>query len=186
MSPSTITKPTTKIDRKEEIIKDPLQLAEEGWIVKSPKTQKKQHHRKRNRALSIEQEVDDDHCPVRVQPNTSDAHLDTSTTRSTSIPGHSGDMIVVVVDNSNIFIGARETVCSAHAQEQIKPKHVKLRLQQLLNVAEQNRSVTRGFTAGSSPPTSEQVWEVYRLENCSKSKGTEQQNKETVIYYAKG
>ena len=71
-------------------------------------------------------------------------------------------MIVVVVDNSNIFIGARETVCSAHAQEQIKPKHVKLRLQELLNVAEHNRRVTRGFTAGSSPPTSEQVWEVYR------------------------
>ena len=135
--------------------------------MKSPKSQKKHHHRKRNRATSIEHEVDDDRHSVRTQPYTSDAHLDAVATKTTSIPGHQSvdDMIVVVVDNSNIFIGARETVCSAHAQEQIKPKHVKLRLQELLNVAEHNRHVTRGFTAGSSPPASEQVWEVYRLVN---------------------
>ena len=151
---------TTTASKRDKEDKDPLQLAEEGWIVKPTKTHHhKKHHRKRNRAHSTEHEVDDDQHPFRAQRSNSDADMNMGATTPTSIPT---DTVVVVVDNSNIFIGARETVCSAHAQEQIKPKHVKLRLQQLLSVAENNRRVTRGYTAGSSPPTSEQVWEVYR------------------------
>lgn len=99
-------------------------------------------------------------------------YFDSETTNNKHDP-KTASSIVVVVDNSNIFIGARETVCNnsstAHAssplsspQQRVKPKHVKLRLQQLLSVAENNRQVTCGFTAGSSPPASEQVWEVYR------------------------
>ena len=153
---------TTTASKRDKDDKDPLQLAEEGWIVKLTKTHHhKKHHRKRNRAHSTEHEVDDDQHPSRAQRSSSDVDMNMGATTPTSIPTHS-DTVVVVVDNSNIFIGARETVCSAHAQEQIKPKHVKLRLQQLLGVAENNRRVTRGYTAGSSPPTSEQVWEVYR------------------------
>ncbi|XP_057303440.1 uncharacterized protein LOC130640873 [Hydractinia symbiolongicarpus] len=69
--------------------------------------------------------------------------------------------IVVVIDNSNIFIGAREAAC--HEKSGIRPRHVKLKLIQLLHIAEEGRKVTRGIAGASSPTTtSAAVWDIYR------------------------
>eukprot|EP00111_Clytia_hemisphaerica_P021797 TCONS_00064087-protein len=173
-----------------------------GWITASPKHHTRKHQRKRNRTLSS-----GDNQGSKTAPTICDSPLNAgldkhqlSHSRSNSFSGGTedtnfpkteknfvSDSIVVVVDNSNVFIGARETVCIAHAQ-QIKPKHVKLRLQQLLSVAESGRKVTRGFTAGSSPPASEQVWDVYRrhgyLVDLEERRGKDEQRVDEQLHLA--
>ena len=165
--------------RVENDVTASLSNNDEGWITTSPKHHHpRKHQRKRNRTLSSGDNQGTKATPFlnNISSNAGlenhQSHLRGSRSHSfsrrsedTNFPkaetNFISNSIVVVVDNSNVFIGARETVCIAHSQ-QIKPKHVKLRLQQLLSVAESGRKVTRGFTAGSSPPASEQVWDVYR------------------------
>ena len=67
---------------------------------------------------------------------------------------------VIVIDNSNVFIGAREAACALNAK--LRPRHVKVRLQALAQVLENGRNVTKRFACGSSPPANEHVWDVYR------------------------
>lgn len=82
--------------------------------------------------------------------------------------------IVVVIDNSNIFIGAREAAC--HEKSGIRPRHVKLKLSQLLHVAEEGRKVTRGYAGASSPATtSTAVWDIYRYVRCSQRESIERE-----------
>eukprot|EP00794_Sanderia_malayensis_P017748 gene17748-19522_t len=67
---------------------------------------------------------------------------------------------IIMIDNSNIFIGAREAACAVNPK--LRPKHVKVRLQALVQVLEKDRNVTKRFACGSSPPANEQVWDIYR------------------------
>lgn len=68
--------------------------------------------------------------------------------------------IVVVIDNSNIFIGAQE--CASLLNPKERKRHIRVKIQQLVKVFERGRTLSRAFVQGSSPPTTEQVWEVYR------------------------
>ena len=70
------------------------------------------------------------------------------------------DEALVVIDNSNVFIGAREAACALNPR--LRPRHVKVRLQALAQVLEKGRKVTKRFACGSSPPANEHVWDVYR------------------------
>ena len=72
---------------------------------------------------------------------------------------HSTDL-VIVVDNSNIFIGAQE--CASLLNPNERKRHIRVKIQQLVKVFQRGRVVSRAFVQGSSPPTTEQVWEVYR------------------------
>lgn len=72
---------------------------------------------------------------------------------------HSSDL-VVVVDNSNIFIGAQECATIVNLHE--RKRNIRVKIQQLVKVFQKGRVVSRAFVQGSSPPTTEQVWEVYR------------------------
>ena len=67
---------------------------------------------------------------------------------------------LVVIDNSNVFIGAREAACMLNPK--LRPRHIKVRLQALTEVLEHGRNVTKRFVCGSSPPANENVWDVYR------------------------
>ncbi len=67
---------------------------------------------------------------------------------------------IVVIDNSNVFIGAREAACALNSK--LRPKHIKVRLQVLAQVLEKERKVTKRFAGGSSPPANEHVWDIYR------------------------
>jgi hypothetical protein len=68
--------------------------------------------------------------------------------------------LVIVVDNSNIFIGAQE--CSTLLNPNERKRNIRVKIQQLVKVFQRGRNVSRAFVQGSSPPTTEQVWEVYR------------------------
>ncbi|KAL9957854.1 hypothetical protein ACROYT_G034804 [Oculina patagonica] len=68
--------------------------------------------------------------------------------------------IVVAIDNSNIYIGAQE--CASMVNSGDRKRHVRVKLQNLVRVLERERTKTRGFACGSSPPATEHVWEVYR------------------------
>lgn len=72
----------------------------------------------------------------------------------------SGDGIVVAIDNSNIYIGAQE--CASMVNSGDRKRHVRVKLQNLVKILERERTKTRGFACGSSPPATEHVWEVYR------------------------
>ena len=76
-----------------------------------------------------------------------------------TIPVTNNDALIVI-DNSNVFIGAREAACSLNPK--LRPRHVKVRLQALTEVLENGRNVTKKFVCGSSPPANESVWDVYR------------------------
>ena len=43
-----------------------------------------------------------------------------------------------------------------------RKRHVRVKLQNLVRILEKERTKTRGFAGGSSPPATEHVWEVYR------------------------
>ena len=77
-----------------------------------------------------------------------------------SLPVPISHEAVVIIDNSNVFIGAREAACALNSK--IRPKHVKVRLQGLAQVLEKGRKVTKRFAGGSSPPANEHVWDIYR------------------------
>lgn len=68
--------------------------------------------------------------------------------------------IVVAIDNSNIYIGAQECASMVNAGD--RKRHVRVKLQNLVRILERERTKTRGFACGSSPPATEHVWEVYR------------------------
>ena len=80
--------------------------------------------------------------------------------RDELVAGYSDRDTMVVIDNSNIFIGARETACAANSK--LRQRHIKVRLQGLVGILEKGKSVTKRFAGGSSPPANEQVWEIYR------------------------
>ncbi|XP_031559540.1 uncharacterized protein LOC116295765 [Actinia tenebrosa] len=67
---------------------------------------------------------------------------------------------VIVVDNSNIYIGAQECASAYNAGE--RKRHVRVKLQNLVKILEKNRSKERTFVCGSSPPATEHVWDIYR------------------------
>lgn len=70
------------------------------------------------------------------------------------------DSILVVVDNSNIYIGAQECASSVNVSD--RKRNVRVKLQHLVKILERGRNKDRAFACGSSPPASEPVWEVYR------------------------
>lgn len=72
----------------------------------------------------------------------------------------SEDIIIVAIDNSNIFIGAQE--CASMINVGDRKRHVRVKLQNLVKILEKERPKTRGFASGSSPPATEHVWDVYR------------------------
>ena len=73
---------------------------------------------------------------------------------------HSLFGMVVAIDNSNIYIGAQE--CASMVNTGDRKRHVRVKLQNLVRILEKERTKTRGFAGGSSPPATEHVWEVYR------------------------
>ena len=77
--------------------------------------------------------------------------------------------LVIVVDNSNIFIGAQERASLLHPNE--RKRNIRVKIQQLVKVFQRGRVVSRAFVQGSSPPMTEQVWEVYRWVKFVKSFG---------------
>ena len=107
------------------------------------------------RALSLDdnyEQFESQHCP--------------KTTKSKAVP-HNTDIgnkqssdLVIVVDNSNIFIGAQECATAVNPHE--KKRNIRVKIQQLVKVFQKGRIVCRAFVQGSSPPITEQVWEVYR------------------------
>ena len=70
------------------------------------------------------------------------------------------DGMVVAIDNSNIYIGAQE--CASTVNSGDRKRHVRVKLQNLVRILEKERTKTRGFACGSSPPATDHVWEVYR------------------------
>lgn len=72
------------------------------------------------------------------------------------------DGIIVAIDNSNIYIGAQE--CASAVNPGDRKGKVRVKLQNLVRILEQTRSKARGFAYGSSPPATEQVWDVYRYD----------------------
>lgn len=76
---------------------------------------------------------------------------------SSLLPHHG---VVVAIDNSNIYIGAQECASMVNAGD--RKRHVRLKLQNLVRILERERTKTRGFACGSSPPATEHVWDVYR------------------------
>lgn len=68
--------------------------------------------------------------------------------------------VVIVVDNSNVFIGAQE--CATILNPYERKRNVRIKIQQLVKVFQKGRTVSRAFVQGSSPPKTDQVWEVYR------------------------
>ncbi|XP_028392902.1 uncharacterized protein LOC114517404 [Dendronephthya gigantea] len=72
---------------------------------------------------------------------------------------HSNDL-VIVVDNSNVFIGAQE--CAVRHNPNERKRNIRVKIQQLVKVFQRERMVSRAFVQGSSPPMTEQVWQVYR------------------------
>lgn len=68
--------------------------------------------------------------------------------------------VVIVVDNSNIYIGAQECASASNAHD--RKRHVRVKLQNLVKILEKNRLKERTFVCGSSPPATEHVWDVYR------------------------
>ena len=77
---------------------------------------------------------------------------------NSSLQSHYG--MVVAIDNSNIYIGAQE--CASMVNPGDRKRHVRVKLQNLVRILEKERTKTRGFACGSSPPATEHVWEVYR------------------------
>ena len=73
---------------------------------------------------------------------------------------HSLFGMVVAIDNSNIYIGAQE--CASMVNTGDRKRHVRVKLQNLVRILQKERTKTRGFAGGSSPPATEHVWEVYR------------------------
>ena len=72
----------------------------------------------------------------------------------------SHERLVVAIDNSNIYIGAQECASMVNAGD--RKRHVRVKLQNLVRILEKERTKTRGFAGGSSPPATDHVWEVYR------------------------
>ena len=72
------------------------------------------------------------------------------------------DDILVVIDNSNIYIGAQECASSINAND--RKRNVRVKLQHLVKILERGRIKDRAFACGSSPPACEPVWDVYRYE----------------------
>ena len=80
--------------------------------------------------------------------------------KTTWVRGEYSSDLVIVVDNSNIFIGAQE--CATLLNPNERKRNIRVKIQQLVKVFQGGRVVSRAFVQGSSPPTTEQVWEVYR------------------------
>ena len=93
-----------------------------------------------------------------MQALTSDSHSDPEV--MTNLKRHSSFGMVVAIDNSNIYIGAQECASVVNAGD--RKRHVRVKLQNLVRILEKERTKTRGFAGGSSPPATENVWEVYR------------------------
>ena len=68
--------------------------------------------------------------------------------------------ILVVIDNSNIYIGAQEYASSVNPSD--RKRNVRVKLQHLVKILERGRNKGRAFACGSSPPSTETVWEMYR------------------------
>lgn len=105
------------------------------------------------------------YLPSLVHPSLSNSHLQSTEQRVTtehktdsSLLSHNG--IVVAIDNSNIYIGAQE--CASTVNSGDRKRHVRVKLQNLVRILERERTKSRGFACGSSPPATEHVWEVYR------------------------
>ena len=93
-----------------------------------------------------------------MQALTFDSHSDPVV--MTNLKRHSSFGMVVAIDNSNIYIGAQECASVVNAGD--RKRHVRVKLQNLVRILEKERTKTRGFAGGSSPPATENVWEVYR------------------------
>ena len=118
----------------------------------------KRKHKGHSRTLSFDDNIQYQHETFKLPSP--------KTTKRSTIPQnteisnkHSSDL-VIVVDNSNIFIGAQE--CSTIVNPHERKRNIRVKIQQLVKVFQKGRVVCRAFVQGSSPPTTEQVWEVYR------------------------
>ena len=104
-------------------------------------------------------------CSMLMFAQTSDSQPQfTSQELTTDVKGNSSsfsqDGMVVAIDNSNIYIGAQE--CASMVNSGDRKRHVRVKLQNLVRILEKERTKTRGFACGSSPPATDHVWEVYR------------------------
>lgn len=105
---------------------------------------------------SIENAHEDDTIPLVDQSSDDDMNHDMNLSSDES----DDQGVVIVVDNSNIYIGAQECASANNASE--KKRHVRVKLQNLVKILEKNRLKERTFVCGSSPPATEHVWDIYR------------------------
>ena len=94
------------------------------------------------------------------QDQQSDSETPACAEASLPAAGVESEGIVVAIDNSNIYIGAQE--CASAQNNWERKRNVRLKIQNLVRILERNRPKAQGFVCGSSPPATEQVWEVYR------------------------
>lgn len=108
-----------------------------------------------------ERKLPENNLPVQQADQVKDTQMNQTSSLSS---GNQDDTkgAVIVVDNSNIYIGAQECASAYNAGE--RKRHVRVKLQNLVKILEKNRSKERTFVCGSSPPATEHVWDVYRLE----------------------
>ena len=103
--------------------------------------------------------------PSSVQSQFDEQKATAEVTRNSALQPHYG--MVVAIDNSNIYIGAQE--CASMVNPGDRKRHVRVKLQNLVRILEKDRTKTRGFACGSSPPATEHVWEVYRYKHLSRN-----------------
>ncbi|XP_065051781.1 uncharacterized protein LOC135681312 [Rhopilema esculentum] len=154
-SKSNLFKDQAKLKRPPEIISKIKEPRSDSWDMSRarasslgndlPKTPRKDRLRSVSEGEIMKTEAD--------QP------LELSFEQPPKITGPSEESFIVI-DNSNVFIGAREAACARSPK--LRPRHVKVRLQALAHVLENGRKVSRRFACGSSPPANEHVWDVYR------------------------
>lgn len=133
-----------------------IQRAHTSPKLKDTKDSKRKNKGHR-RALSLDdnyEQLESQHSPKTTQRNAVPHNTDISNKQSSDL--------VIVVDNSNIFIGAQECATVVNSHE--KKRNIRVKIQQLVKVFQKGRVVCRAFVQGSSPPITEQVWEVYRYE----------------------
>lgn len=106
-----------------------------------------------------ERKVMEHNLPIQQADQVKDTAMNQSSSSSSASQDDTKGA-VIVVDNSNIYIGAQECASAYNVGE--RKRHVRVKLQNLVKILEKNRSKERTFVCGSSPPATEHVWDVYR------------------------
>lgn len=148
---SEATKLRFKRDKNENLVLWRAPTSPKTTLLSNSKRKNKYHKRAKSLDDNIQSEIFRSQCLKRTR---NIPHYPARSTNKLSTN------LVIVVDNSNIFIGAQECAGIIHPNE--RKRNIRVKIQQLVKVFQRGRIVSRAFVQGSSPPLTEQVWEVYR------------------------